>query len=199
MEEPRNRRLFVGIPIDSACQHRLDQCLQPLQQTLQQSLREQYREIHWTPHHNRHLTLFFLGNTTTTQLTLLQQKFATAYPDNTVFSLPITALARFPDRHGHVVAALTDTPEPLEQLHRQTVALMQECGLAAEKHTFRPHITLGKVRNPKRITGDFQQGVELVLRVDRVTIYESLATPAGRLYQALQEHLLLEQVFQRNQ
>lgn len=187
MDEPKNRRLFIGIPVDPVCQQRLDVCLQPLQQQLQHSLQQQYQEIHWAPHHNRHLTLFFLGNTTTTLLTRLQQLFAAAYPGNAPFSLPLTELARFPDPHGHVVAALSPVTEPLEQLHQQTVALMRQCGIVAEKRTFRPHITLGKIRNPKQVKGDFHQNIELQLKVDRVAIYESLATPAGRLYQVMNE------------
>lgn len=182
MNEAGFRRLFIGIPLDAACQRQVDDCLQGMKAD---------KDMRWISYRNRHLTLAFLGDTTPAHFHDLQLQFPHAWYGNTVFSFMLNRLARFPDERGHILAAVNEPSEPLLQLHGQALQLVKQCGLAGEGRPFRPYITLGRMRHPGHLSQAFSQPVALQLRVERLCLYESLPTADGRLYKVLSEMVLV--------
>ena len=180
-KEEKLHRLFIGIPLDAACQRQVDAGLADLQSN---------SDVRWVPPYNRHLTLALLGETRADILHQLQLQFHNAYEGQQAFAFLLNERVRFPDDRGHIIAAVNAPSVPLAALHTQTLVLVGRCGLPVEGRPFRPHVTLGRMRHPNRMQQEIRQPLEVQLQVERVCLYESLPTDEGRLYKVLCERVL---------
>lgn len=177
MREPTaaTQRLFIGIPVDEACQQQLDALLLPWQAPLV--------GLRWQRRSNRHLTLAFLGEV---GASAAQQLLQALPRDVAPFSLRVTALARFPDAHGRIFAATADASAPLLALKQQVDAVLAQCGIpcAEQGRLLRPHITLARLpasfRQPVPM-----QAVDVLLQVSRIHLYVSEVANGQRVYRAL--------------
>lgn len=178
MDDQANHRLFIGVPIDEHCQLQIDHALAPLRTR---------DDIHWTPKHRRHLTLAFLGETPAIRLASLRQQFTSSFSNQTVFKFTFQQLIRFPDARGRIIAAVNKPSPELLQLYKLTRDLLDSCSIPFEEREYRPHITLGRIRNAKQQDIDLQRLISLQLVIDRVNLYESVVANSGRLYRVLQQ------------
>ncbi len=102
------------------------------------------------PKGHLHLTLAFAGLVTPEQLTCLKaQADEVRVP---TFRLQLQRLAGF-RRAGvaHVGPEVQAIPEALMELARQLNQVLAECGVAAERRQFRPHVTLRRKTHPPRV------------------------------------------------
>lgn len=173
------QRVFIGIPVDQPAQRRIDELLEPFKNA--------YRDIRWVAERNRHLTLAFLGDQPPALIENLKRSMDQAYQRETSFQTVFSALARFPDDAGHVVALVREADERLAQLFRITQGLLAQHGLVPEHESFRPHITVGRVRRPRQTKIKINQPTNINLQVDKITLYQSTLTRMGSVYVALKE------------
>lgn len=128
-----------------------------------------------------HLTLAFLGERDWAWVEQSWRALAPSMQSLEAFSVALTGLAPFPDAHGHIWAAICEpAPAALTALHECLWQGLEAAGAAREKQAFRPHITLGRARQP--LTAKPRPG-SWRLPVKGVTLYESRAGGAG--YRAL--------------
>lgn len=169
------QRLFIGIPMDDACQQQLDALLLPLQQALP--------GLRWQRRSNRHLTLAFLGEVAAQDAHCLLQ----ALPREIApFALSLTALERFPDERGRIFAATADASPALLALHQQVKAVLLQCGITDAEcgRPLRPHITLARL--PAAFHESLSpQAVDVPLQVSCVHLYVSEVVDGRRVYRAL--------------
>jgi 2'-5' RNA ligase len=106
------------------------------------------REVRWARPETYHLTLRFLGEIAEEQVAPLAARVAETVADLAPFDLRLGALTAFPSPRRPRVVAVTVEPEaPLAALARRVEAAVIHAGLPGEDRAFRPHLTLGRVRD----------------------------------------------------
>lgn len=173
----KEQRIFIGIPIDKPRQRAIDQLLDPL--------KPHSRNLRWVPAGNRHLTLAFLGDIPVSDVETLLGDFPSVYQQYKPFSYCLSALERFPNTRGRIIALTGEASEPLHSLAMTTRDMLRECGLGYERKKFRPHLTLARIRNPKHPLTRIDRQVQLDINVDRIVLYQSTLTQSGSVYTEL--------------
>ena len=145
----------------------------------------------WVAEANLHVTVKFLGNVDEARLgdvSAALQRAAIVPP----FEVAIRGLGAFPaaSRPRVLWAGAPESPtftRLAEDVDRALVAL----GFPPEARGFTPHVTLGRVREPRRDVA-LTQALEAAaarpfgtLRVDRVSLMRSDLSPRGALYTQL--------------
>lgn len=176
------QRVFIGIPIDKQSQQQINELLKPII--------DSRRDIRWVVESNRHLTLAFLGNRTHSEVDELLRLFDETYQQKTHFQLRLSALTRFPDPRGRIIALTSEPSGPLDHLFQITLKLFQRNKLEFNRKKFRPHITLGRIRRPKHVKTTFDRQTNINLDIIKITLYQSTLTDSGSIYTALKETLL---------
>ena len=140
-ESSPTRRCFIAVPLDEAAAEDLAEF----------TARLGLPGLRPTPRQNLHLTLKFLGEVEDTRLPALIQGLERAAEGITPFDLQVGGAAILPNaRRPRLLAAELDCPEPLSRLHERIQDAMAACGFRREDRAFRPHITLGRFKRPRR-------------------------------------------------
>ena len=147
----------------------------------------------WVKPENIHLTLRFLGNVDPTRFEALredlQARLALAEP----FELHVRAVGAFPSpaRPRVVWAGVEDPSGQLHTVQAACEIAATSIGLEPEQHAFKPHITLGRLRNrgPQQNLTDALNGEATFDGGDfmprAVSLFLSNLTPQGANYHRL--------------
>ncbi len=173
------RRVFIGIPVDRPVQHQINELLVPISSS--------HKGIRWVPEQNRHLTLAFLGDIAASVVENLVRSMAQTYQGVPGFQTGYATLVRFPGGSGNIIALVLKTDEALASLSRTTQQMVSENGLVPERKPFRPHITLGRIRDASLFNIKLSQKTNINLTVKKITLYQSTLTPSGSIYLALKQ------------
>lgn len=139
-------RTFIAILLPENLLARIDRLQRSAQDAL--AAAQAGRAIRWTPPHNVHLTLRFLGETSPAQVQSIGAQLAELAQRGRPFDLQLRGLGCFPDyRQPRIVwvglqGDLAALIEVQAQVERAAVAQ----GFAAEERSFQPHLTLGRAR-----------------------------------------------------
>lgn len=180
-----SHRIFIGIPVDKCVQQAIERLLEAMQ------IRS--RSLRWVPAKNLHMTLAFLGEIRPNEQKTVQQGFAAAYAGNRQFQYQLSALRRFPNSRGRIIALTGEASESLQGLATVTRDMLGERGLGFERKTFRPHITLARIRNPRQPIMKIDQQVDIRMEIRRVALYRSTLTESGSFYTVLENADLCQQ------
>lgn len=115
---------------------------------LRQALGPAQRAVRWVDPDGIHVTLKFLGNVPTVQLPDLTERLAVALAGQPPFNLGVGPLGTFPHARAPRVALLQVRGD-LNQLgdaKERVEAATEPLGFPREKRPYRPHLTLGRVR-----------------------------------------------------
>lgn len=170
-------RLFLGIPLADGPVHRLSEVVASL------STRNSSR-IRWTAPESWHITLQFLGNTTSEQYRcvvarLQQLKLSPLRID---FE-PLDAF----ERAKVFFAGIRITP-PLIRAQQQVQSATQFCGFEGETRPYHPHITLARVKGAADILRDLKKRGQNLPPIEGFTageflLYESFLGTEGARYE----------------
>jgi RNA 2',3'-cyclic 3'-phosphodiesterase len=129
------RRLFVAINLPEDVKNRLGRKIE----------KGQTLPVRWARKENLHLTLAFLGYVDDQQIEPLIIRIKQALDNCAGFDLSFDAIALGPDREDPKMIWLTGAgSRELTVLHEK---VGQAVGFLVREHkTFRPHVTLGKIR-----------------------------------------------------
>jgi 2'-5' RNA ligase len=135
-------RTFIAIELDE----RLRTGLGQVQDLLQAEFPP--RTVRWVRPEGIHLTLKFLGDTTTAQVDQVRASLARAAVQVQPFTFTVGGLGCFPNtRQLRVVwVALQEPTGALERLRDAVEAQIAPLGFPTERRPFRPHLTLGRVQ-----------------------------------------------------
>lgn len=133
-----------------------------------------------TPRTQVHMTLQFIGDTAHGDLPAVTESFERAAAGIGAFTLRPTRLLTLPERGpARLIAAQTDTPAPLQELHLRLVTRLAR-RVRREREVFLPHFTLA------RFAGSGVRGLRIdaaldtpPFRVDRVVLVRSILKPKG--------------------
>ena len=178
-------RLFVAIELPEEIKTALTD--------LQQALRPARADVAWAKPENLHLTLKFLGETSSERVAALSLACVEAAKACPPFTLTTNGSGFFPDeRRPRVVwVGLSGAVAALEALQQQVEACLSVQGCSPEIKPFRPHLTLGRCKSPNNIAqlAKHLQSYPLPalsFTVSELVLMQSQLNPAGAIYTPLQ-------------
>lgn len=188
---PETLRTFIALPLPAMWIQQLAATIHELSEVLPSGVR-------WVAPGGIHLTLKFLGETDSQLVPRIIDALADRFAEAASPTLVLSALGTFPaGRNPRVIwAGVSGGVEGLADLHVRAEQSVQEFGWSTDSRPFRPHLTLGRVRD--RLNTRQRQRVSDVVasarlpaisswRPDSVRLYRSVLTPHGAQYSILGE------------
>ncbi len=182
-------RVFIALEMPDADRDRLRPCLA--------QLARESREVKWMAVQNLHLTLKFLGEVSGELLSDLNTALAAIAKGTAPFVLRYERVGFFRSGGGPSVIWLGITR------HDQLQALAEQVALGSERlirtddrRPFRPHITLGRVRQPyggpplPAVLERIDAGSLPDWTVHELSLIRSELTPRGPVYTVISRHQL---------
>jgi len=147
-------------------------------------------DVAWVGRDNVHLTLKFLGAVESDRLESVTAALTGAAATCRPFELGLGRLRAFPSlTHPRVIwAGVDEGAAESAALAARVDAALTGLGFEPETRPYSPHVTLGRVRQPRRqphlveVTGGGSHGRQ---RVDRVSLMRSELSPRGARYTEL--------------
>jgi 2'-5' RNA ligase len=157
---------------------------------VQARLRASGADVKWVEEENLHLTVKFLGEVQDERLVNVIAAMRLAVASLTTFSVSIGGIGAFPSltRPRVVWAGLQAGGEPFKALRERVETAMDDIGFPREGRAPHPHVTLGRVRDPRRL----KRLPELLkaeptetlgtMTVEKLTVMASQLSPKGPRY-----------------
>jgi 2'-5' RNA ligase len=159
-----------------------------------QRLRATGARVRWVEGDNLHVTLKFLGDVESVELPEVCRRVQAAVADLTAFDLVFRGAGAFPDVSNPrtLWLGVADGEEPMAELHRRVEDALGEIGFRIENRRFKPHVTIGRVRDTRDgkrdledlllAQADFDGGVT---HVEEVVVFASYLHGDGPEYEVL--------------
>ena len=129
---------------------------------------------------NLHITLHYLGNTTSAQKTCYIKQARRVFVQP--FVLHLNQLGFFP-RAAVSWIAPSEVPSALKNLHQSLGAEIKPCGFNIEKRVYHPHVTMArKIRK----SGTPIPLRKVLWRVEDFVLAQSVSTPGGVEYRVVE-------------
>ena len=140
---PKRIRTFIAVEIAESVRERLV--------ALQNELRRSAQEVKWVEPENLHPTLKFLGDVDEQDLYTVCKTAEQAVADCSPFEMNVAGVGAFPHtRRPRVIwAGVGQGASELTKIHESLERLFREQGYPREDRPFTPHLTLGRMRQPK--------------------------------------------------
>jgi 2'-5' RNA ligase len=181
-------RLFIGIPLPEQARAETAAALR--------RLKGFDWPVRWVSDEGLHVTLKFFGEVTTDRVDAIVEMLDFATKDMTPIALSLANAAVFPSAERPRVIHLAVDAEPsLELLQDRIERGSDPLGFPPEGRPFRPHLTLGRVREGQRLPAGWQSELERIpagsaFLVDRVVLFESEIGTEGPSYRIRREAVL---------
>ena len=182
-------RVFIAIELSEPVCDAIQKQTARLRQTLGNEL------IRWVPTQNMHLTLKFLGDTSTSHLDFLKQLLAREANSHPQFNLQLERTRCIPNpARPRLLWIGIHAPTDLVSLQKSIEEGTTRLGYEQEERAFSPHLTIGRVRqnvNPtdlqkiRTALDTIQLGNIGTARVDSIHLYKSDLQPSGSIYTKL--------------
>ena len=152
--------------------------------------------VRWSRPESLHLTLRFLGNIDVESVQAISEAVSRCAAKARPFEVALGRIGGFERLRAMRVIwmSVAGDLEPLTQLYRAVEDELDALGFRRERREFRPHITLGRVRDgapvpQRRAVADALAAVELdagqMLPVETIALIRSVLTPGGSEYTRL--------------
>ena len=186
---PETVRVFIALDISPAARQLLTFIMAELQRAIPSGVK-------WVDPQGVHLTLKFLGNINSGLADGIIQAMTQAGKSATLFRLALDGLGVFPnlDRPRVLWAGTGGDLTSLSALHGSVDELVSALGFPWERQPFRPHVTLGRVREGiapalrSRISAAFTDTTLPAAEpwlVDAVHLIRSNLGPHGAVYTSM--------------
>lgn len=157
------------------------------------ALRAVAGDVAWVAAANLHVTLKFLGQVDAARLPAIETALADAAAAKAPFQLGLRGLGAFPSssRPRVLWAGAAEGAVACARLAAGVDEALEAVGFAREARAFSPHVTLGRVHEPRRnaaLAEALAAGERRELghvRVDRVSLMRSELSPRGARYTEL--------------
>ncbi len=188
-------RLFIALPLTNAVESKLGDIIADLS--------KQTRDVKWVASKNIHLTVKFLGDTDEAlvpSIIAATDQIAGKYQS---MSSTIDSIGAFPNlNRPRVIWAGGHRPlDTAARIAGDVDIAMHKLRFEREKRPFKPHLTLGRVRQGRRVEGlaslfESYRFDPIPLRLDRLVLFKSTLTPQGAIYDRLHESMLGSERFE---
>ena len=180
-------RTFVAIELDEECRSRLTRA--------QEELGQGCGGVRWVPPACMHLTLKFIGELAEVDVPTVTSAISSAGSQASPFRMKVAGISSFPPtRRPRVIVAPVEEPSGALAALTEAVdtELCQALGIAREKRSFKPHVTLGRVKKPQDCPSVRELSVLVAdadfgeVDVDSVVLMKSDLRPRGAVYTPLE-------------
>jgi len=188
-------RIFIAIPLPERLLTRLNDVEYRLQGKVS------HRSVRWVKPEGVHLTLKFLGDTPRNEIPTIEEALTVVARNAPSFTLTAEGLGCFPSpgRPRVLWVGVTEPTGRLRVLYEAVEEAMTALGYKPERHSFTPHLTLGRVRRgasredreliSETVTGT-RVGELTTFEADRFELIQSELKPSGAEYTTLKSFLL---------
>ncbi|MBU4565204.1 MAG: RNA 2',3'-cyclic phosphodiesterase [Desulfarculus sp.] len=156
-------------------------------------------DVKWVEPMNLHLTLKFLGEVDPSATADIITALEGALAGRSAPGLSAAGCGAFPNARSPKVVwlGLGGQTDLVAQMARAVETALEPLGFEAEKRAFKPHLTLGRVRRPRRgagapSTAPLSRALAALaaaagpsFRADRVVLMKSTLTGSGPIYESL--------------
>lgn len=177
------RRVFIALDLPAQLRERIAE--------IPGALQASGARVRWVEADKMHLTLLFAGEASDVQVQALAEAVEKEEGQKAL-RLGVGGLGAFPNRRNpRVIWVGVRVSEELESLHGRLQEAGRRCGIELEERSFRPHLTLGRVKFVERhsplIARLKSVNVETFNYIfDTLTLFESRLTPEGPIYEVLE-------------
>ncbi len=188
MSDTEHVRLFVACEVPDDVKDTIGEVIEGLRQ-------KSGPDVRWIRPEGVHVTLKFLGEVPTKKLPAVKLAIQEAVVGHSPFELEFSTIGTFGGREGLRImwVGIAGDVLRLEALVRAVNAALAVVGFEPERRPFRPHLTLGRVRDevPTRRRAEIEvavgkQGVPQVSwRTAQVSLMRSRLTSSGATYEVL--------------
>ena len=144
------------------------------------------RAVRWVKPELMHVTLRFLGDTAASLIPTITIELDRISAQQQTFNLVVSGLGCFPNRKRPRViwAGLQGDVAQASVLAAAVNAFLLPLGWAEEKRPFRPHLTLGRVNDSRKLQGIIwgMEIEEMMVRVTAVHLIESQLKSSGPVH-----------------
>lgn len=154
-------------------------------------------DIRWVDQNNIHITLAFPGNTGEEKLIEISSVLEKKCGGFGRFEIKIRGAGVFRNLSDpRVIWTGIEPSEKLDQLNMLIKNSLAEVEVRLEDRPFRPHLTLGRIKNLKpenslgKLIDKFKETDLQTVPVNEVVLYESILRQQGPLYKPLEKYKL---------
>jgi RNA 2',3'-cyclic 3'-phosphodiesterase len=179
----RHKRIFIAIDISAdarrVCSDHID------------CLRNEFHAVRvgWERPEKLHITLKFLGDVDDRLLNELQKYISYVASHHRTFHLKISRPGVFPSRSKPRILWLgvEDGSNVGSSLYNELDTACIDLGFKSEARSFKPHITIGRVREPEKADALARKHLErqiepVAFEVAEIVLYQSDLQPTGSVY-----------------
>lgn len=184
------KRTFIAVKTELSKDNLL------LYSEIKSKLKDSY--INWVAADNMHLTLFFLGDTPEEQIPLILKELKISLSETKSFSFLLKGLGIFRNMHDpRVIWVGIENDNDLKKNKINIDKVLQKLGYKTEDREFKPHLTLGRIKNIKQkdslrdLVEKYRDFTFQEIFVSEVVFYESTLTPKGPIYKEIQKFKLV--------
>ena len=181
----QGKRLFIGARISVATANALGGAAE----TLARRARDAGVDLRWIPPMSYHVTLRFLGWTRAEAIGAVRDALDAAAAGIAPLSFRTARLGAFASlERATVLWAGVEAPGSLADLARRVEAACVHLGYPGERRPFHPHVTLGRLREPRAVREVVLPLAEQMFgdtALDAITLFESETKSSGSVYREL--------------
>lgn len=188
------QRLFIGFPIrlSGASEANSAGVATSVRSALKRTrinAQKKGMEVKWVLEENLHVTLNFLGSTSSTRLGDLEEILRTIGAEFAPIKTSLRGMGAFPDdRHMRAIWIGVRKSRPLATLHGRLTTLLREYQFDQEDREYIPHLTIGRLRKSRSGTDLLSPYVRTHfgdILVRSAVLYESVLHGAHPVYRPL--------------
>jgi 2'-5' RNA ligase len=153
-----------------------------LERAIEALRKEEGPDVRWSDPAALHLTLKFCGDVPSERVDELIERCAARLRGLAPFEVAIGGLGAFPNaRAARVIwTGVGAGTSELARLARRLDAAAARVGIERERRPYQPHLTLGRLREPRRVAIERLAGPEgIAFRVADIVCFQSRLSPRG--------------------
>lgn len=180
-------RLFIAVPLPLSVREILG--------SIAEQLKAHRWPVKWVQPDLAHVTLKFLGDAQTDLVPAIECELGAIATQHGSTDAVVGQVGAFPsvNRARVIWLGLDGDVSPLAELAEDVDRAMSGIGFSPEDRPFRPHITLGRLRQGKTPPSDLAEAIEkldiprMSVPLDRVQLVRSVLSQSGPAYTVLSE------------
>lgn len=149
-------------------------------------------KIKWVEENNLHLTLNFLGDTSSIQVEKVKELLQETGRNFSSFHFDLKGVGFFErNRQPKVLFADIENKDLLKKIAAEIDVRLADLGFEKEKRDFNPHLTLGRIKYLKNKVRFYETVEEYgnqyiqQVKIDEIIYYQSFLKPDGPAYKSL--------------
>lgn len=156
-----------------------------------EELRQSTLNARWVKVDNIHLTVVFMGNIKTEDIPAIARGVKEVCQAFGPFDLSLKGIGCFPNRRNPRVIwlGLDGDLEPMSEFRDALQGHLTDFGIKEEKRKFKPHLTLGRFRRPKKmdskedqLLSKYEDISSSVCSLKELILFKSDLKPTGAVY-----------------